>query len=372
MLENCYTTVGRDLVIPIHVASVYEYAIGGKTVPYEEIKYGRENNPSIMEVEKLLACMEGSKYGLLFNSGMASISALFNLLREKKARIAMPRVVYGATRTLADKLLGGNIVYAGPPWDGLLELTDKVDAVIVESIANPTLRVPPLHELEQECMQNDCMLIVDNTFATPVIYKPVKNGASIVVESLTKYIAGHNDVLGGFLGTRSEEDYKHLWEWRRLLGSILQPLEAYLVYRGIKTLECRVKKSSDTAMTLARWLEESGLVEKVHYPGLESHPDHGTAKRLFHGMYGGVVSIDVGSREKALKVLRSLKTIKTAPSLGSVDSIASYPYESSHRSLSREEKESIGITPGLIRLSIGLENPGILLEDLENTLKHAS
>lgn len=159
-----------------------------------------------------------------------------------------------------------------------------------------------------------------------------------------------------------------MWEWRRLLGTILQPMAAYLVYRGLKTLEIRVKRVSETAMKLAEWLEESRLVERVYYPGLPSHPDHATASKLFNGIYGGVLSFDTGSLSRARNVLRRLRAILPGSSFGAVDSIASHPFTSSHRWLSSDEKERLGITPGLIRLSVGLESFEYLRDELSRAL----
>ncbi|BEP18419.1 cystathionine gamma-synthase family protein [Pyrofollis japonicus] len=368
MFEECIPRHWDDVVPPIHISVIYAYR-GERWDPVEEIKYGRENNPTAKLLEETLSCMEGAGYGLVFNTGMASLSAILHELRRHGKKVAMARLVYGSTRQLAERLLGNALFLAGPPWDELLSLADKVDAILVETIANPTLRVPPLSELAKTCSGRDCILIVDNTFASPVIYRPLERGADIVVESLTKYIAGHNDVLGGFIGLSDEKLYRELWEWRKLLGSIIQPLDAYLVLRGLRTLELRVRRSSETALEIARRLEESGLVERVYYPGLESHPDHENAKRLFGSIFGGVLAFDTGSREKALSLLRKIRLIVPAPSLGAVDSIASYPYESSHRGLSSEEKESLGITPGLIRLSVGVDDVEALWSELERVLK---
>jgi cystathionine gamma-synthase len=368
LFEECIPRIGEDIVPPIHISAIYTYR-GEKQDPVEEIKYGRENNPTTKLLEKTLSCIEEAGYGLAFNTGMASLSAILHEIRRSGKRVAMARLVYGSTRQLAERLLGDALFLAGPPWDELLSLTDRVDAVLVETIANPTLRVPPLDELAKTCSSRDCLLIVDNTFASPVIYRPLRQGADIVVESLTKYIAGHNDVLGGFVGLSDEKLYRELWEWRKLLGSIIQPLDAYLVLRGLRTLEVRVRHSSETALEIARRLEESSLVERVYYPGLESHPDYENAKRLFGGIFGGVLAFDTGSRKRALSLLRKIRLIVPAPSLGAVDSIASYPYESSHRGLSPEEKESLGITPGLIRLSIGVDSVEALWDELERVLK---
>jgi len=365
VFEHCFPR-GEEGVPPLHLSVVYRY-LGEPGDPLKEVKYGRENNPTVMLLERVLSCIEESQYGLAFNTGMAALSAILHEAASNRLRVALPRLVYGSTRQLASRLLGDRLVLAGPPWGELLAVIDKVDMVIVETMANPTLLVPPLDELAKECSSTACRLVVDNTFATPVIYKPSRVGA-VVVESMTKYMAGHNDVLGGYVGVLEEDYWRKLWDWRRLLGGIIQPIDAYLAYRGLRTLEIRVRRVSETAMRLAAWLEESGLVERVYYPGLRSHPDHHNAARLFNGLYGGVVSFDVGSKERAKTVLRRLGSILPSPSLGAVDSLASYPYTSSHRWLSDEEKKELGITPGLIRLSVGLEDFEYLRSELSRVL----
>ncbi|HID40903.1 MAG TPA: cystathionine gamma-synthase family protein, partial [Pyrodictium sp.] len=242
--------------------------------------------------------------------------------------------------------------------------------VFIETVGNPTLRIPPIDDIIKICGQEGCTVVVDNTFATPVIYRPVEAGADMVVESMTKYIGGHNDVLGGLLCSNHIKLKESIWEWRKLTGTIIQPLDAYLVARGLKTLHLRVKYSSKAAMEIAKWLADRPEVVKVHYPGLPDHPDHSIASRLFDGLYGGVVSFEIkGGAVAAKKFLNALKTIVPAPSLGGTESIATYPYESSHRNLSEEEKRKLEITPGLIRLSVGLENVEDLIADMENALK---
>ncbi|KSW11394.1 hypothetical protein CF15_00570 [Pyrodictium occultum] len=365
----------EDVVPPINISVVYRF-IEAATSPDEEIKYGRENNPTTMRLESTLAEVESGEWCLAFNTGMAAIATLILSLAGPRRRIVASRLLYGSTRTLLEKLttVGKDfeLAYAGPPWDELLAAMKPGDIVLVETIGNPTLRVPPLREMAKECINRECTLVVDNTFATPVIYRPLEDGASIVVESLTKYIAGHNDVLGGAICGREPGLRKRVWEWRKLMGTILQPLDAYLAARGLKTLHLRVRYSSESAMTIAKWLRERPEVAKVYYPGLPEHPDHGTAEQLFNGLYGGVVSFELkGGAQAAKRFLQALKTVTPSPSLGGAESLAAYPYESSHRDLSEEEKRRLGITPGLIRLSVGLEDPEDIISDLESALMKA-
>ncbi len=368
---------GRDVVPPVSVSVIYRFT-GAAEDPVKEVKYGRENNPTTMVLEEALRVAEEAEWCLAFNTGMAAITTLLGVLAAGGARrVVASRLLYGTTRSLLDQMASMGLLealYAGPPWDELLRAVEDQgpDVVLVETIGNPTLRVPPLRELAATCRERGCVLVVDNTFASPYLFQPLMlPGEVVVVESLTKYIAGHNDVLGGVVCGRGEELHRRLWDARRMMGSILQPLDAYLAARGLRTLHLRMEAVSRGASEVARGLLEKGLVERVYYPGLPSHPDHETARRLFPGLYGGVLSFDVGSGEAAKRVLRELRLVVPSPSLGGVESIMAYPYESSHRGLGEEEKRRLGITPGLLRLSVGLEEPRDVLEDVARAIRAA-
>ncbi len=372
MFEECIIR-GDSLMPEISISAVYRRgSIGVPEKEYLEVKYGRENNPSVMKFEEAMNCVEAASYGLAFNSGMAAISGLVHYALERGFRVLASRLLYGSSRRLLERLIPGDkLVFAGPPWEDLLSKIEWADMVIVETIGNPTLRVPPLREIIRECRSRDCILVVDNTFASPVAYRPLLHGASIVVESLTKYVGGHNDLLGGYAGTRLEGVHESLWDWRRLLGGILQPFEAYLAYRGLRTLEIRYRRASSTAEYLVERLAEALGDDRILYPCHPSHPDHRVAAETLNGLCGGVFSIDLGSAHNAMRFLEALQIITPAPSLGAVDSLASHPYTSSHRSMPHEEKESLGITPGLVRISVGLEDPRVLWRDILGALQHA-
>ncbi len=376
MFEECWRLPGsRGLVPDISIAAVYRVEPG--SVPGDErleVKYGRENNPTVLVLESVLNCMEGARRGLAFNTGMSAIATLLHTARSRRARLTLSRLVYGTTYELARRLyheIPEKLRIAGPPWDELLSLVDRSDMVLVETIGNPTLRVPPIDVLARECSKRGCMLVVDNTFASPAGYRPIPGGASVVVESLTKYIGGHNDLLGGYIGVDSDSLHKELWGWRKMLGTIIQPLEAYLAYRGARTLESRFSRVSETAARIAETLAGRGDL-KVLYPCLPDSPDYENARRLLRGGCGGVLSIDLGSGERAVRFLKSLRVARTAPSLGSVDTLASHPYTSSHRWVPESEKERLGITPGLVRISVGLEDVQVILNDITGALEKAS
>ncbi len=367
-----------SILPPVYVSAIYSHPVGDKTLRPRagDLKYSRENNPTVMELEEVMACVENGDWSLAFSSGMGALSTAIIAYSRPGTRITVSRLVYGSTRGLLEGLsrrMDIRVEVRGPPWEDLLESAEASDIVIVETMGNPTLRIPPLRELYTRCRKHGCRVLVDNTFATPILYKPLDDGAWLSAESTTKYIAGHNDVVGGLLAGKGEDLYNKLWDWRRVLGATMHPFEAYLTIRGMKTLHLRIERSSKTAMQVAAWLEDDKRVSRVYYPGLESHPDHREAKSLFNGVYGGVVSFElVGGEKAAMKFLSSLKIISPAPSLGGVESLASYPYTASHRNLPEEERLDLGITPGLIRLSVGMEDPDDLIEDIDRALEAAT
>jgi cystathionine gamma-synthase len=367
----------EPVIPPIYVSTVFRHPPGiGRDLPrLGDLKYSRENNPTVMLLESSLCRLEDASWCLCFNSGMAALSSvLMSYLYSGGVRkVLVMRLVYAPTRLLVERIAsmaGVSYEAAGPPWEDLLEAALGSDLVIVETIANPTLRVPPLDELYGVCRDSGCSVVVDNTFASPAIYRPITEGGHVVVESLTKYISGHNDATGVLVATNNRGLAEEVYAWRSLLGGISRPIDAYLVFRGVKTLKLRIERASKTAREVAEWLEDHPRVEKVYYPGLPSHPDHETARRLFNGIYGGVVSFEVkGGQEAALRVIERVKVAVPSPSFGATETLLSYPEWSSHRELPEEERRALGITPGLLRLSVGLEDPEDIIEDLSQALE---
>ncbi len=362
-----------SIIPPIYLSAIYKYPDEDKAVKpvVGDLKYSRENNPTVLLLEESYSCLEGGKWALAFNSGMAALASVMLAHVTPKSRVTIARLVYGATRSLLASLwkrIRFDYNVSGPPWEDLLDAAEYSDIILVETIANPTLRIPPLHELLKAC-RDTCRVIVDNTFASPILFRPLEMGAWLVVESSTKYLSGHNDVAGGLVAGQDMDDYKRIWEWRRLLGTAQQPLDAYLVLRGLKTLHLRVERASRSALEIAKWLERHPKVSKVYYPGLPSHPDHDYAKKLFNGIYGGVVTFELSNGDP-IRFLSRLRIIAPAPSLGGGETLATLPYYSSHRGLPEEEKARLGITPRLVRLSIGLESVEDLINDLNEALRH--
>ena len=368
-----------SLKTPIYQTSVYEFPDPETGLPRKsdrgfDLKYSREENPTVRALEKLLARLEGGLDSLAFSSGMAAIAAVYFSSLNSGATVLLPKECYGATQALARALrrFGVSCLLERSDSPAFLERIGKeVSLVFVETVTNPLVHVADVEAIAARCSELEIPLIVDNTFATPVIYNPLMDGASLVIHSLTKYISGHNDVIGGAIVASSRERLEELWEWRRLLGSILSPFAAFLITRGAATLEPRFEKQSKTAMALAEFLRDHPKVEKVYYPGLSDSPSKSTADKLFKKrLYGGVLSFEVkGGRKAALTILRKTRIIKPSPSLGGVESLLTYPVWSAAKSMPPELRAELGITEGLLRLSIGLEDVEDLKEDLENAFK---
>ncbi len=328
-----------------------------------DLKYSREENPTVRELERNLADLDGFEDGLAFNSGMAAISTL--LMSKAREGILMGVDAYPTTVALALRLreMGFRIKLV-PVKEVVDAVSNEWGLVFIETITNPILRIPDLPSLSDRCGEEGVELAVDNTFASPVLLKPSKF-ASYSIQSATKYLAGHNDVIAGVL---TSDDVGELWEWRRRLGTILDPFRAFLVLRGLQTLELRVRRHSQTALEVAKFLEGCDLVEEVRYPGLESHPDHRIARELFHGMYGGVITFI--PRVDPERMFRHLKVVRPAPSLGAPASLISRPLTSAS-SLPPSLVKELGISGRTVRLSVGLEDPQLIIDDLKRALELA-
>ncbi|WP_457754074.1 cystathionine gamma-synthase family protein [Thermococcus sp.] len=335
-----------------------------------ELKYSREENPTVRELELMLAELEKGKDALAFNSGMASISALYLSLLRAGDEIVLSMEGYGTTIQLAQELkkFGIRVKLAYPDADSIVgAITEDTKLVFLETMTNPTLKVIDIPEVISRAKETDTLVAVDNTFTTPLLYNPLEDKTDFVIHSLTKYIAGHNDVLSGSIIWKKSEFSEMLWHWRRRLGGIIQPFEAWLVKRGLKTLEVRFKKQSKSALAIAEFLCEHPKVEHVMYPGLKSDPYHSMAIKLFkRKLFGGVVSFEI--KEDSKKFLSSLRLIFPSPSLGGTESLASSPVISAAKTMSEEHRRILGITPHLIRLSVGLEDVNKLIEDLDRAL----
>ncbi len=356
-----------SLVTPIYQTSTFYYPEWQK-----EYVYTRLSNPTIEAAESKLAALEGGDGCLVFSSGMAAITATLLSVLEKGDHLVSIPDLYGGTRVLLDKELPRHgIAVSLVDCEDLSALEDALNpetrAILIETPTNPLLRILDVKKIAEMAHQNSAMLVVDNTFATPINQRPLELGADVIVHSASKYLNGHSDVVAGF-AVSSEEWIESIEQRRRLFGGSTDPLAAFLITRGMKTLDLRMRVHNGNGMAVAEALENLKHIGKVHYPGLTSFGHHALAKRQMKG-FGGMVSFEVGRAAKdARRVSRRFELIKLASSLGGVESLASLPLETSHKYISAKERRESGIPDNLIRLSIGIENSEDIVDDLERAI----
>ncbi len=339
----------------------------------EGLRYGRYGNtPNVELLQRRLALLEGSEAALVLASGMgATACAMLALLRPGDHLISSSWIYGGTRRLFCEEFaqLGIDVTLVDP-----LELrgwrraaTSRTRAIFVESPVNPTCRVLDLRIVARLARELGVALVTDSTFASPVNFRPLEHGADVVIQSATKYLNGHHDVLGGaVMGTASfiEEVRQKMILW----GQAPDPFACWLLERGLKTLDVRVRRQNENALRLAVWCESRPEFAHVHYPGLASHPDHGLATELLDG-YGGMLAVQLaGGGEAADRFVRGLRLVRYAASLGGVDTLVSEPRYSSHAHMTSEERAAIGVPDGFLRVSVGLENPDDIIADFERAL----
>jgi len=340
--------------------------------------YPRFGTPTNAALERAVAILEGGEAALSFASGMAAIhAALLATGLETSQAVVAAQDVYGASYALLANLftsLGIRVRFVDIADLASLEralVEEKPRAVFCEIISNPLLKVADLPAVAELAHAHGAELVVDSTFATPYLVRPLTLGVDYVVHSSTKYLGGHGDVLGGIVVT-SAERRKRLWEIIKLTGGNLGPDQAWLTLRGLKTLPLRMAQHCRNATAVANWLAEHPRIAKVNYPGLPDHPQHAVATRLFHdGCYGGMVSFEIAGagRAEVFRFMEALQLVLPATTLGDVYSLTLYPAHSSHRALSPQERAAIGIGEGLVRLSVGIEDVRDIIADLDQALK---
>jgi cystathionine gamma-lyase/homocysteine desulfhydrase len=354
--------------VPIYQVSTYKQKRVGEHAGYE---YSRTGNPTRTALEQLIAELENGARGLAFASGMAAISTLFSYFN-KGDHLVVGDDVYGGTFRVISRVftrLGLEATFVDTSDLAAVEkaIRPNTRAVYMETPSNPLLKVTDIEALAAICKQHGLMLIVDNTFLTPYWQNPLDLGADVVVHSATKYLGGHSDVVAGLLVTKDAKLGDELHFLQNSIGGILGPQDSWLLMRGIKTLGLRMKQHEANARRIAEWLKEHPKVEKVYYPGLSDHPGHEVAARQARG-FGGIISFDVGSAERADQVLEKTKYFVLAESLGAVESLISVPARMTHASIPPERRAELGITDGLVRISVGVEDAEDLLVDLEQAL----
>jgi cystathionine beta-lyase/cystathionine gamma-synthase len=332
--------------------------------------YTRWGNPTVNSLEQKYAAIEDSKFGISFSSGMSAISCLAMSILKRGMKLLSASELYGQTYSyFLNKLRENGIEVTFMDTNDLNEGSFKAseyDMIYAESITNPTDMVTDIGLIGELCNGTETKLAIDATFASPVNQNPLELGANYVVHSGTKYLSGHSDAICGFLGT--DEDPSAIYDMRKNLGPVLDPTQAYSIARGMKTIGLRVGRQNENAMKISKFLMENDKVESVFYPGLESSPYHKIAKKNLRG-YGGMLSFEIkGGVDQARKFLGKLKYISPAPSLGGVESLATLPIDTSHSSMSKAQREKIGIKDGLVRFSCGIEDAEDLIEDMKNAL----
>ena len=354
---------------PVFQTSTYAQKAPGEHSGFE---YSRSQNPTRFALEACLASLEGASHGLAYASGLAATDCIMHLL-ETGAHVVCGDDVYGGTYRIFTKVfqrqgLSFTFTDLSDPDRFEAALRPETKLVWLETPTNPLLKVIPIEEIAERAHKRGIIVVVDNTFATPIFQRPLSLGADIVVHSTTKYLNGHSDVVGGAIMVSDEALYERLKFLQNAVGAIPGPWDSWLVLRGLKTLALRMPRHAESAKELAGRLAKAPQVTRVIYPGLESHPQHAIAKRQMKD-FGGMLSIDLkGGLEGTRKFLSKLHLITLAESLGGVESLACVPALMTHASIPAEERHARGITDGLVRLSIGIEDVGDLWSDIQDGL----
>lgn len=364
---------------PIFMTSTFSFdslETAEKTFSFatDDYVYTRGNNPTLKVLEQKMALLEQGVDAVAFASGMAAISSgLFSLLKPGDELIAH-RVIYGSTHNLISNLLPAygiktKLIDLCSTENLAKVLTPQSRVVFLETPANPSLEIIDIRKISELIARQGIKLVVDNTFATPYLQRPLELGADLVIHSATKYISGHGDVLGG-IAISADQDYIDQLKFAYMceLGGVLSPFNGWLLLRGLKTLGLRMRCHQENAIKVAEFLQQHPRVKKVYYPGLSAHPGHQIARSQMDG-FGAIISFELTGELTATKnLLNKLKLIKLAVSLGDTETLVEYPFAMTHRSYSPEELHTLGLTAEMVRLSIGLEDSRDLITDLEQAL----
>ncbi|MBM7701437.1 bifunctional cystathionine gamma-lyase/homocysteine desulfhydrase [Metabacillus iocasae] len=355
--------------VPIYQVSTYKQeGVGG----HKGFEYSRTGNPTRHALEELIADVEGGKAGFAFGSGMAAITAVMMLFNSGD-HVILTDDVYGGTYRVMTKVLNrvgidSTFVDTSNLDNIEKEIRSNTKAIYIETPTNPLLKITDIEGAAKIAKQHNLLTIVDNTFSTPYWQNPIEQGADIVLHSATKYLGGHSDVVAGLVVVNSEQLAEDLHFVQNSTGGVLGPQDSWLLMRGMKTLGIRMEEHEENTRKIVDFLTNHPQVTKVYYPGLASHPNHELAKKQGRG-FGGMVSFDVGSQEAADKLLNSVKYFTLAESLGAVESLISVPARMTHASIPADRRQQLGITDGLVRISVGLEDVEDLIEDLTTAMK---
>jgi cystathionine beta-lyase/cystathionine gamma-synthase len=357
------------VTIPIYQTSTYVQPELGRHKGYE---YARTKNPTRSALEANLAALERGKYGHCFASGMSATDTVFRMLK-KGDHVVAGENMYGGSYRLFSRVLerfGLEFTYVDTSnVDNVRSaMRENTRLVFLETPTNPMMTVTDLAACADVAHQGGALVVVDNTFCSPWLQKPIELGADIVVHSTTKFLNGHSDSVGGVVVSNSDEVGEQVGFLQNAIGAILSPFDSWLVLRGVKTLAVRMKRHEENGMAMANYLANHDKVQKIYYPGLPDHPQHELAKRQMHG-FGSMISFDLGSMENAKKFLDRVRLCSLAESLGGVETLISHPETMTHASVPIETRTRLGITPGLVRISVGIEDIEDLIADLENAFE---
>ncbi|MGE3172887.1 MAG: cystathionine gamma-synthase [Planctomycetota bacterium] len=361
------------IMTPVYLTSTYVQAAPAVTKGYD---YSRSHNPTRTAMEQNLAALEGGRWGLGFSSGMAAIHCVLNLLKQGDHVVAGNDLYGGTYRilTTVHQKFGVDTTFVDLQDLSALAAAIRPNTrlVMLESPTNPLLRLFDLAAIAAMCRERSVLTLADNTFASPYLQQPLQLGCDLVVHSSTKYLGGHSDVVGGVLIGNDVDLHKQLMHFQNSVGGTPGPLDCFLVLRGTKTLHVRMDRHCRNAMAVARWLSDHPKVERVIYPGLPSHPQHALAQRQMRAG-GGMVSVELKATvEQGKQVASSFAVFSLAESLGGVESLVDHPASMTHASIPAAERRKAGLSDGLIRLSVGIEDEADLIADLDQALARLS
>ncbi|MEJ2747284.1 MAG: aminotransferase class I/II-fold pyridoxal phosphate-dependent enzyme [Anaerolineae bacterium] len=367
---------GKPVITPVHLSATYDFETSDDLIDvvqnHSGYIYSRWDNPSVVAVEGALARLEGYEHALGFSSGMAAITTAVLANITPSSRIIATRQIYGGTFEFFNDLLPKLQIETTfvNCWDTEKlrhEISQGCDILYLESPTNPMLRVVDIAPLVQAGHAQGAVVMLDSTFASPANQHPANWNVDVVIHSGTKYIGGHHDITAGFVCC-NQAQYDKIWDYRKILGGVMDPMTAFLAQRGLQTLDLRLQKQNENALKVAEFLAGHPQIKAVNYPGLPDHPDHAIAQRQMSG-FGGMLSFEVdGDFDQTKSFMDSLKTIKLATSLGGVTSLANQPITNTHVGLSPEDRAKAGVSESLVRLSVGVEDAGLLIDDLAQAL----
>lgn len=364
---------------PVYNSAVYAFPDVDQATAINEglvegYSYGRKGNPTQAVLEAALCELEVAEAALAFASGMAAISATLMTLLQPGDHLVASDSLYAGTQSLLDEILiplGIKVTHVDPskPQNYIDAAHENTKVFYIETPANPTLKLTDISAVTQSAHERNIAVVTDNTFATPINQRPVEFGADIVIHSASKYLGGHGDLVAGVVLGAGDFIHRLRWHTSKLLGGVIAPQTAWLVLRGLRTLAIRIERQNANAFEIARYLDGHSKVVEVHYPGLASHPQHDLAGRQMDG-FGGMIAFEVDGLDRGKRLANNVRLCTLAVSLGNVETLIQHSASMTHASVPADKRRAIGISDGLIRLSVGIEDAGDIIADLEQALSN--